>query len=485
MNFSTQQNAIFNWFQNGTGNLVVVARAGTGKTTTAIHAIGLAPEARIGLCAFNKRIADELKNKLRNPNAEAATLHSMGFKFVRKNWTSVRVENGRGQELAEQACGSSAPDPMVTLVRKLASKGKNMMATTQAALEDIAFAFDLCADEDFEEQGWTVSRIASCALTAMRLACRKDGTVDFDDMVFLPVVMKWARGTYDLVVVDEAQDMNAAQLALAQMVCRPGGRIAVIGDDRQAIYGFRGADSDSIARLKKELNAAELPLNITYRCPASVVAYAKTLVPDYQAAPECPAGEVKTIKFTKLAEAVQPGDFVLSRKNAPLMATALSFLKLGKAARIEGKDLGKTLVGLVNKLAGRHGDMTDLMRALAEWEQRGVAKAMAGGKTEEAREAKAQEVVDTAETIRALADELTSPAELVARIETLFADDVSGSFIVCSSVHRAKGRETDTVYVLKDTLYPGGRKNLEESNIEYVSVTRAKKTLVWVEGVPG
>jgi DNA helicase IV len=95
-----------------------------------------------------------------------------------------------------------------------------------------------------------------------------------------------------LVIIDEAQDMNASQLLLAMKSCKKGGRIAVVGDDRQAIYGFRGADSNSLDRLKGELVAHELGLTTTYRCPKVVVAGAARLVPDYTAAPAAPEGEM-------------------------------------------------------------------------------------------------------------------------------------------------------------------------------------------------
>jgi DNA helicase-2/ATP-dependent DNA helicase PcrA len=58
-------------------------------------------------------------------------------------------------------------------------------------------------------------------------------------MIYLPLAWNLTAKDYQLVVVDEAQDMTAAQLEIAQRVCN--GRICVVGDDRQAIYGFRGA----------------------------------------------------------------------------------------------------------------------------------------------------------------------------------------------------------------------------------------------------
>lgn len=483
--WSTQQEAIFNWFKTGTGNLVVRARAGTGKTTTILSAIDFAPESRILLAAFNKKIAEELKTKLRNPSAEAKTLHSVGFGLVLRNWSGVKLDGSRGQRLAREAAGPTCPDPIVRLVSMLASKAKGMLPTSEAEMVKIATQFDLTPDEEWVEDGYTVQQVARMTATALKLAATKrDGTIDFDDMVYLPVVNNWVRPTFDMVVVDEAQDMNLAQLRLACGVCRKTGRIAVVGDDRQAIYGFRGADSGSIDRLKTSLKATELGLTTTYRCPKSVVEYAAKLVPDYMAAPTAPQGEIKEIEFAALAEAVKPGDFVLSRKNAPLVRTCLSILRTGKRAKIEGRDIGAILIGLVKKIARTHKTIPALLKGVSEWADRKSAAITMASEDSDAAESKVQEVQDTAETIKVLGEDLTSVAELVARIESLFGDDVGAANVVLSSVHRAKGRETDTVYVLRDTLYPGrkGKAEKEEANIEYVAVTRAKSTLVWVDG---
>src|SRR3990167_3391898 len=92
--WSEEQRAIFRHFAGGrqAGNLVVRARAGTGKTTTIVAGIGQAPEQKILLAAFNKRIATELQAKVRNPRAEVKTLHSLGFAYVRRNWSDVRLD---------------------------------------------------------------------------------------------------------------------------------------------------------------------------------------------------------------------------------------------------------------------------------------------------------------------------------------------------------------------------------------------------------
>ena len=477
--WSPQQTAIFDWFKSGKGNLVARARAGTGKTTTILEGISYAPEKNILLAAFNKKIAEELKIKLKNPNAEAKTLHSIGFGLVMRNWSGVRLDDTRGERLARQVMGKEAPDMIVNLVKRLASVGKSMHPfPTEAKMVDSAFAFDLDPDEGWVDDGWTVEAIAIGAMRAMELAATKDGTLDFDDMVFVPVRNKWVRGKFDLVVIDEAQDMNATQILLARGVCKAGGRVAVIGDDRQAIYGFRGADSGSIDRLKAELKAVELGLTITYRCPSKVVALAAVLVPDFMAAPTAPVGEVTDTTYDKLHTLADRGNFVLSRKNAPLVKVCLNFLRHGKRAMIEGKDVGAALVSIMNKVKGK--SIPDFLTRLTAWEDRQIKRLRATGK--KSAESKIEAVIDSAETLRALSDGMAGLTELKARISSLFTETPGGraDYIICSSVHKSKGLETDTVFILENTLYPGGRKDLEEQNIHYVAITRAKRKLVWV-----
>lgn len=474
--WSAQQEAIFGWFGGGSGNLVVRARAGTGKTTTIIEGINRAPEQKILLAAFNKRIAEELTVKLRNPSAEAKTLHAVGFQFVRRNWERVRIDDGRAERIARAVMGEQTPDAMVRLVCQLASKAKGMCPFPERGdLVEIAIEHGLEPDEDWAEEGWTVERLEVEAIACMERATHPDGTLDFDDMVFLPVRNRWVRGWWDLVVVDEAQDMNASQLLLARAACRSGGRVAVVGDDRQAIYGFRGADSGSLDRLKSELSAAEMGLTITYRCPKRVVALAARLVPDYQAAPTAPEGAVSAVLEEKLAEAAGPGDFILSRKNAPLAGVCLRLLRLGKRAKVQGKEIGRGLVALVKKWKAK--SIPAFLDRLVKWEEREEKRLRAAGT--KAALARIDFVHDQAETLRALSEGLSGLKELETRIVSLF-DDMSGpdsQFVVCSSVHRAKGLEAERVFVLEDTLIRNGDR--EEGNIEYVAITRAKSELVW------
>ncbi len=438
--WSSEQQAIFTWFKEPSAqrNLVVRARAGTGKTTTILEAINGAPEKRILLAAFNKTIAEELQSRMRNPAAESKTLHALGFSYLRAARPKVKVDNkDRKWTLAKAVCPRSTPYNVLRLVADLHTKGREIAprlieqdpSTATDALAEIALEAELTLREEDAER-YSDYQVAEWALAAMHLAKDQTDSIDFADMIFLPLVHGWVTPRYDLVVVDEAQDMSQPQLELAQRACRVSGRIAVVGDDRQAIYGWRGADSNSLDRLKKALNAVELGLKTTYRCPQLVVERAQQIVPDFVAAPSAPMGIVRSCldaRDTLLLEA-KPGDFVLSRTNAPLVPLCLALLKQGKVARIRGRDLSAGLRKLCEQLerAGAK-DIGQLRAALAEHFDRTAMTLNRRLERGELRQDVVEEMIervrDNVDVIVALSDELVSLAELYARFETLFTGD--------------------------------------------------------------
>jgi len=483
---SPQQQAIFDEFATGKSNVVVTARAGCGKTTTILRAIDFAPEKKILLAAFNKDIAQELKSRLSNENAQARTLHSLGNGYVFSKWGKVAIDPKRGMLLAQKAIGGNPKKEHTSLVAKLASVAKNLNADpTIEELVEMAYDYNVMpessADADIDLDA-AIHWIAKKARKALELATRKDGTIDYDDMVFLPVRCNWAYPRFDLVVIDEAQDMNPLQLELARRACRRNGRITAIGDNRQAIYGFRGADSGALARLAQELDAKQLTLTTTYRCPKKVVALAAALVPDFEAADSAPEGVVDTVGPQTIQEAV-PGNFVLSRKNAPLAGVCLSLLREGKRAFIRGRDIGASLISIIKRT--KTTTVAELATAIETWRVNMLEKLAA----EEAPDAAFERVEDQAETISTLAEGLATTAEVIARIDSLFSDSGLDTAIVCSTIHRAKGLEAERVFLLVNTLYPGRTKNQrdtgegEEANIEYVGITRAKNHLSLVQGI--
>ena len=496
--WSIQQNAIFSAVVDGDGNIIVRARAGTGKTTTILEAVkrylAKYPGRKVIVCAFNHKIAATLTAlfKKNGVPAEARTLHSLGNAALRLYWPSVRTEDKdhrgeRKRQLTEAVCKQAVPDTIKALVSKLHTLGREVapLAQSGADLLDLAERFECIPDEQWQAQGWTTDRVADFAYRAMVLAAEvKPDWTDFADMIYLPIRNGWLFGSADLVVVDEAQDMTPAQLIIARGNCkgdRQGrgggetGRMVIVGDDRQAIYSFRGADSGCLDRLKDELGAKEYGLTKTYRCGKVIVAEAATMVPDFEAGDANPEGAILGMTLDEMAAQALPGDFILSRKKAPTVATAIKLLRAGKRAHVAGSDIGKDLSSLVERLAKSARSVPAFLGRLTAWEEREVARA----KTAKNPDPLLDEIYDRREMIASLADGAKNVDEILDRIEYLFKDDGLGEAgqITVSTIHKAKGLEANRVFILTDTLRTG---DIEEENLRYVAVTRAKQTLVWV-----
>jgi DNA helicase-2/ATP-dependent DNA helicase PcrA len=187
-----------------------------------------------------------------------------------------------------------------------------------------------------------------------------------------------------------------------------------------------------------------------------------------------------------MMELAEEGDFVLSRTNAPLAGACLGFLRAGKRARIEGKEIGAQLAKTVRERKAK--TIEELEEKIDKWAERQLAKIARRELSESDARAKSDYINDQAETILVLAEGVATVQELLTRIDQLFNDTGAGgkrASIVCSSIHKAKGLEADRVFILEETLYPGGDKSVvDEQNLEYVAVTRAKKTLVSVFDIP-
>lgn len=439
---------------------------------------------------FNRRNALEAKEKITDPKCQIFTLNSLGYRFVLQQWNGVRPDDDVEYDRIKEVVGNSHEfkrfeKTPTRAIKEVVAFAKNTKPYAKLAdLLAIADFRGIDVEDGFEREGWTIELVCSAALKVMELSKKRDAKnrISFNDQVWLPVVMGWVRPWFDLVVVDEAQDMNAVQLTMARKACKPAGRIVLVGDPRQAIYGFRGADVGGMERLKKDLSAATFPLTITYRCPKKVVEIAKKMVPDYEAAPEAPEGTVTTMLEGRLAAEAKPGDAVVSRTNAPLMRLCLGLLRKGTKAYIEGRDIGATLLGIHAKLPA--SDIKSYQMGLDAWAA-GRIKRVAAPPESDAYKAAIQTIEDQAETLKALSEESATVQEVESRLLTLFQDNEGGKagFVTLSSVHRAKGLEWHRVFLVQESFK---RANLEswvaseEQNIAYTAVTRARHDLTWL-----
>lgn len=257
------------------------------------------------------------------------------------------------------------------------------------------------------------------------------------------------------------------------------GRLIAVGDSCQGIYGFTGADNDALDVIVDQFKAVRMPLTVSYRCPKAVVKFAHQWVSHIEAHADAIEGE---ISFEEYNDNFLPdeGSAILSRTTKPLVKMAFAFIRRRIACKIEGRDIGAGLVKLANKWKAA--------KTIDAFENRLNAFHDKQALRLKDKPTQLQTLEDQVETLKAVMDFCREErkyqmTDVVQWIEDLFANDVKGRFVL-STIHKAKGREWNTVYWLnrvqtcpsKYAVLPWMKK--QESNLCYVAATRAMKRLV-------
>lgn len=463
--WSNYQQDIFADIAKGEGNTQVDALAGTGKTSTICEGFYYVPGGKTSLmCAFNKSIQTELETRAPD-GVTVLTLHSLGYRACRKAFP--RIGQPDKYKLDGYIEAEKGKDPETFDLRNNLAKAVSLCKGYLAERpEDIDPILDR---HDVDTCGESREGFITSVLKVMNATKKDTNRVDFDDMIWFPNVHSLPLDKHGMVFIDEAQDLNLAQINLALNSVRADGRIISVGDEHQAIYGFRGADSNAIQNIVDRMQSKRMPLSVTYRCAKSIVELARTLVPALEAAPNAEEGTVSHIGEHKLEELVRPGDFILSRVNAPLIKWCLTLLKAHIPANIQGRDLGKGFVALIKKSKAKDVDgFLDWLRDYREMEVDRMVKAKRDSSV----------VEDKVECLMTLCEGTKCLADVKDNIDKLFHDGDEKDRVILSSTHKAKGLERDRVFMLRDTYRP--HKGTEEANLTYVAYTRAKKELYLV-----
>lgn len=498
---SPQQHNFFDFEVNGRGNCFLEAVAGAGKTTSLMKLCEIMMKVSNGfintiIVAFSKKIERELDARIKKAgwnfrDVQASTFHSYGWKVWRKIAKNVREPN---TFKTVNICNDLHIDEGYhSFIKTLVSLAKNHLLSPEDATKmmELVEHHDLASDLD---EGYPLHKAIQYAQEVFRVSNdRRFEVCDFDDMIYLPVFFKAKGGwRYDRVMVDEAQDTNAARRELAAMMLKPGGRIYWVGDRHQAIFGFTGADAAAVDIITKSFKCEQLPLTVTYRCPKKVVAEAQKYVSHIIAHESAPEGQVETIgsmtEFPAHFEKLNQKDAILCRKTAPLVELAYQLIRKGIACHVEGKDIGTNLRNLLTRWK-RVKTVDAYLPRLEEWERKQVDRLMQKG-----NETAADSVRDRCDTLRVICEGCEKITDAVAKVDAMFGDefDVNGNpnpafqTLTLSTVHKSKGREWKNVYIygFKEWMpLPMAKQKWEqeqEKNLQYVAITRAVERLVYV-----
>lgn len=465
MKHTHEQIAIFDCIENSENHLIVNAGAGTGKTTTIVEAANRLPYGtRSAFLAFNSSIAKELEKKL-PAGMQARTFHSFGFAACRAN-AKTKINKFKLNNIIKDLMGA---DYNIFPLQKLVSlvKGSRIKGTDRAAIYNLINEYNINFDSDREEN------IAIESIPAILTMCKTQSYhVDFDDMIWMPLENNYSFPNFDVLFVDEAQDFNEAQREMISK-CVNGGRCIIVGDKNQAIYGFRGADSNSISLFRERLETTgrgitELPLSISWRCPHSVVKEANRYVKDFSA----PDSAIEGTVVVDSGFNPQRNDMVLCPYNAPLVGAFYDLISQGKSAYILGRDMTKGLINAVHRISKNNNMGVEEFERLFQQDfaynyQRLI---------QQKKQNQAMALEDKANCIQIFINKATTVGGIIEEIKRVFDTKDEGE-IMLSTVHKAKGLEADNVYILATDRMPHPLSGKEGNNLCYVAITRAKKNL--------
>lgn len=484
MELTDEQRVISEHAERTSENILINALAGAAKTFQLVliaSAKGLRGTPILAIC-FNKRSALDLQGKMPS-NVLSATVNSVGHKawagHIRKhlNLDTKKTYNILTQEVqAGQFDKKSLEEFYETFADTLRAIAlcKHSGYIPSGKFDNIQRLItpDAMFDSIEDEFGYSLSSMQISLID--RVITRTilqgfDGTIDFDDQIYLPTLFGGQWPKFPLVLVDEAQDLSRLNhVMLRRLVTK---RIIAVGDPHQSIYAFRGADHNSMANLKLQFGMREMYLSTSFRCPRSAVRLVKQHAPMMQSAPDAIEGIIRRHQRWTL-DLVPENATILCRNNGPLFNLAIKFLKARRGVKLLGAEIGPGMVRVLKKF----GPLTMKQDAVLEKLDKYTAERLLKAKNPE-------NVIDYSECLKVFITEGQNLAEAIAFAQHTFKSEGT---ITLATGHKVKGLEYDIVFFLDSWRIPSKHANThtqlqQEANVDYVIKTRWKKELHFID----
>jgi hypothetical protein len=497
----------------GNASVIVRAAAGSGKTTVTLDVIRAImkrnPKERILYLAFTKSVADAFQKKV-PPGVHVSTIHAWCLKHLQSDphrrfmidenkirvtaTEFIRAKRQEGPSLPRGARKSY--DAWSTYINDLQSLWEMAAGTLtpmhdQTALQAMAITHGLSVSSQSKAFDW----LASFHERVMA----KIPQVSMPEILMRSVQSSHPRPSYDRIFIDEAQDLSNAQIQAIQQI--PCSQIVAVGDPCQAIYAFNGANGHALQTIGEGLQIPERdwkPLSMSWRCSKAVVAAAAPYAPPgFSARPDAVDGSVIKVPADRLNQTIaslQPGDYGICRVNAPLVGLALLLNKQGKKVAILGENIQENLLDMVRK-----SDKTLLPHIIAD-QVVDQATRDAEAMVRDGADIAAETILDRATVLHRILSISRDYDHAMEIIQRFFTRTLDPDGITLSSIHRAKGLEADRVIIFGHNHIPhpsiadssSALLKMQERNLLYVGMTRAKKDLVlqevsndWIKGPNG
>ncbi len=280
------------------GPLLILAGAGSGKTKTLTHRIAyiivstLAEPSEILAVTFTNKAAGEMRHRVasllgQNPNNRVfipflGTFHGVCVRILRQDGQRAGIppnfviwDEGDRLSAIKKVAVQAGLDPKKfppRMLSALISGAKNEM---------------ISPSEYTSTANSPATQAAAKTYPLYEKSLRDCGALDFDDLIGAavklfkaePEILRAWREKFKYIMVDEYQDTNSAQYQLIKLLTGKNGNLAVVGDDWQSIYAWRGADYRNILNFEKDFpNCSVIKLEQNYRSTANILAAAQNVI---------------------------------------------------------------------------------------------------------------------------------------------------------------------------------------------------------------
>ena len=275
------------------GHYLVLAGAGSGKTRVLTHRIGWLTQAErvppwaILAVTFTNKAAGEMRARLEalipgnTQGLTVGTFHGIAHRLLRRHW--------REAGLPETFQILDSDDQLRLVKRVVAGLGLDdaRFPPRQASWQINNWKDEGRRPDSIEHGNHPVTRTFVQIYQAYEDACRRAGLVDFAELLLRahelwlknPAVLEHYQQRWRYLLVDEFQDTNTLQYAWIRVLAGSAGQVFVVGDDDQAIYGWRGAKVENVQQFLRDFPGARtIKLEQNYRSTSNILKAANSVI---------------------------------------------------------------------------------------------------------------------------------------------------------------------------------------------------------------
>ncbi|MGN6228124.1 MAG: ATP-dependent DNA helicase [Dyella sp.] len=275
------------------GHYLVLAGAGSGKTRVLTHRIGWLTEVErvppwaILAVTFTNKAAGEMRARLgalipqSTQGLTVGTFHGIAHRLLRRHWAEAGLPEGF------QILDSDDQQRLVKRVVAGLGLDDAKFPPRQAAWQINSWKDEGKRPQNIEHYDHPVTRTFVQIYQAYEDACRRAGLVDFAELLLRahelwlnnPAVLEHYQHRWRYLLIDEFQDTNTLQYAWIRVLAGATGQVFVVGDDDQAIYGWRGAKVENVQQFLKDFPGARtIKLEQNYRSTATILKAANAVI---------------------------------------------------------------------------------------------------------------------------------------------------------------------------------------------------------------